>query len=91
MTLVMCCRCAKSWCDLDLTFVLAVVPLTFKIFPGFLGNISETIKCRKLIVARDIASGLVVCIIIFSSLINVVIYLLNCPVYLHIYIHFLSL
>ena len=25
------CRCAMSWCDLDLTFDLAVVPLTFKI------------------------------------------------------------
>ena len=26
------CRCAMSWCDLDLTFDLAVVTLTFKIF-----------------------------------------------------------
>ena len=41
-----------SWCDLDLTFDLAVVTLTFKFCPG---NISETIKCRKLIVGRDIA------------------------------------
>ena len=28
------CRCAKSWCDLDLTFDLAVVTLTFKILSG---------------------------------------------------------
>ena len=26
------CRCAMSWCDLDLTFELAVVTLTYKIF-----------------------------------------------------------
>ena len=45
------CRCAVSWCDLDLTFDLAVV----KFCPG---NISETVKCRKLIVGRDIALGL---------------------------------
>ena len=25
------CRCAVSWCDLDLSFDLAVVTLTFKI------------------------------------------------------------
>ena len=25
------CRCATSWCDLDLTFELAVVTLTYKI------------------------------------------------------------
>ena len=41
-----------SWCDLDLTFDLAVVTLTFKICPG---NISETVKWKKLIVGRDIA------------------------------------
>ena len=28
------CRCATSWCDLDLTFVLAVVTLTYKILSG---------------------------------------------------------
>ena len=43
-----------SWCNLDLTFDLAVVTLTFKI----LSNISETVKYRKLIVGRDIALGL---------------------------------
>ena len=33
-----------SWCDLDLTFDLAVVTLTYKIWA-----ISETVSCRKLI------------------------------------------
>ena len=37
--------CAMSWCDLDLTFDLTVVTLTY---------ISETVRCRKLIVGRDI-------------------------------------
>ena len=41
-----------SWCDLDLTFDLASVTLTFKIMSG---NISETVKCRKLILGRYIA------------------------------------
>ena len=32
-------RCAKSWCDLDLTFDLAVVTLSLKILYGlYLGN-----------------------------------------------------
>ena len=30
-TLVKECRCAMSWCDLELTFDLAVVTLTFKV------------------------------------------------------------
>ena len=33
-TLVRGCRCAISWCDLDLTFELAVVTLTCKILSG---------------------------------------------------------
>ena len=33
-TLVRGCRCATSWCDLDLTFDLAVVTLTYKMLPG---------------------------------------------------------
>ena len=38
-TLVRGCRCATSWCDLDLTFDLAVVTLTYKILSGlYLGN-----------------------------------------------------
>ena len=33
------CRCAMSWCDLDLTFDLAVITLTYKILYGLcLGN-----------------------------------------------------
>ena len=33
------CRCATSWSDLDLTFDLAVVTLTYKILSGLhLGN-----------------------------------------------------
>ena len=40
-----------SWCDLE----VALVTLTFRICPG---NISETVKCRKLIVGRDTAQGL---------------------------------
>ena len=38
-TLVRGCRCATSWCDLDLTFYLAIVTLTYKILSGlYLGN-----------------------------------------------------
>ena len=37
--LVRGCRCATSWSDLDLTFDLAVVTLTYKILSGlYLGN-----------------------------------------------------
>ena len=51
-TLVRGCRYATSWSDLDLTFNLAVVTLSYKIFcPGY---ISETIRCRKLMLGRDI-------------------------------------
>ena len=50
-TLVRYSRYALSWCDLDLTFDLAVVTLTYKILPG---NVSETVRCRKLILGRDI-------------------------------------
>ena len=45
------CRCAMSWCDLDLTFDLAVVTLTYKSCPGY---ISETISYMKLIFGVDI-------------------------------------
>ena len=38
-TLVRQCRFATSWCDLDLTFDLAIVILTYKILSGvYLGN-----------------------------------------------------
>ena len=46
------CRFATSWCDLDLISDLAV--LTFNICPGY---ISETVRCRKLILGRDIGYG----------------------------------
>ena len=37
--LVRGCRCATSWSDLDLTFDLAVVTLTYKMLSGlYLGN-----------------------------------------------------
>ena len=38
-TLVRGCKCATSWCDLDLIFDLAVMTLTFKILSSlFLRN-----------------------------------------------------
>ena len=48
-TLVRKCRCAMSWCDLDLTFDLAVVTLSLKILSGL-----YLVSCRKLILGRDI-------------------------------------
>ena len=47
------CRCATSWCDLDLTSDLARV--TLKSCPGY---ISETVWCRKLLRGRDIGWGM---------------------------------
>ena len=38
-TLVRGSRCVMSWCDLDLTFDLAIVTLTYKTLSGlYLGN-----------------------------------------------------
>ena len=45
-----------SWCYLHLTFDLAVVTLSLKIL---LGYISERVRCRKLILGRDIGWGVV--------------------------------
>ena len=42
---------ATSWYDLDLTFIIAIVTLIFKILGGY---ISETVRYRKLILGRDI-------------------------------------
>ena len=42
-----------SWCDLDLAFDL-VVTLTYK---SCLVYILETVRCRKLILGRDIGWG----------------------------------
>ena len=54
-TLVGVSRCATSWCDLDLTFVLAIVNLTYNTWSGlYLGNRK---RCRKLILVRDIGWG----------------------------------
>ena len=39
-----------SWCDLDLTFDLAVVTLTYKILSGLY---LRTVRCRKLILGKD--------------------------------------
>ena len=33
-TLVKGCTCAMSWCDLDLTFDLVIVTVSFKILSG---------------------------------------------------------
>ena len=38
-----------SWCDLDLTFELAVVTMTFKIFKEY---ISESVRCKRVILGR---------------------------------------
>ena len=51
------CRCKTSWCDLDLTFDLAIVTLTYNALSGLY---LETIRCRKLIFGRDIGQGLCV-------------------------------
>ena len=47
-----------SWCDLDLTFDLAVVTLTYKILSGLY---RVNVRCRKLKLGRDIVCGLKVC------------------------------
>ena len=44
-------RCVTSLCDLDLTFHLAIVTLTYKILYW---AISETVRCRKFILGGDI-------------------------------------
>ena len=47
-----------SWCDLDLKFDLTVVTLTYKSCQGY---ISDTVRCRKLILGKDIGWDLQVC------------------------------
>ena len=47
-----------SCCDLDLTFDLAVMTLTFK---SCLDYMSETVRCRKLILGKDICWELELC------------------------------
>ena len=41
-----------SWSDLDLTFDLTLVTFTYKSCPDY---ISEIVRCRKLILGRDIS------------------------------------
>ena len=48
-------RYATLQCDLDLSFDLAIVTLTFKILSVL--YISETVRCRKLTLGRDIGWG----------------------------------
>ena len=43
-TLVGGYRCVMSWCDLDLTFDIDIVTLTYKFCSGY---ISETRRCRS--------------------------------------------
>ena len=53
-TLVRGCRCATSWCHLDLTFDLAVVMLSLKILSGIY---HEIVRCWKLILGRVMVRG----------------------------------
>ena len=46
------CRCATSWCELDLTFDFAVVTLNYKILSGLYPV--RTIRYIKLILGRHI-------------------------------------
>ena len=39
------CRCATSWCDLDLTFDLVIETMSFKILSWFLNSV----RCRRLV------------------------------------------
>ena len=46
---------ATSLCELDLTFEIAIVTLSLKICPGYS---SETVRCRNLILDRNIGLGM---------------------------------
>ena len=43
-------RYATSWCDLDLTFDLVILTMSFKILSGLL----KLVRCRRLTLGRDI-------------------------------------
>ena len=50
------CRCATSWCDLDLTFDLAVVTLSLKILSGlYLGSVvnGKPVNCISFRLGRN--------------------------------------
>ena len=49
-TLVRGCRCAMSWCGLDLTFDHAVMTLTYKT----LSRLLNSVRYRRLTLGRDI-------------------------------------
>ena len=136
-TLVKGCRCATSWCYLDLTFDLAIVTLISKLLSGpylrickgyevdfYMNPWLESVGMLNHVVTFNLGSAEVcspaifetyfsyqndICIaetsaisidsytsidkcysfIIFSLLINAVIFLLNCDVFiLYFYIHF---
>ena len=50
-TLVRGCRFAALWCDLDLTFDLAIVTLNYKI----LSRVLNSVRYRRLTLNRDIS------------------------------------
>ena len=45
------CRCATSFCDLDLTFDLVIVTMSLK---SYLGHFLDSMRCRRLTLGRDI-------------------------------------
>ena len=52
-TLVGGCRCAALWCDLDLTFDLVILTMSFKILSGLLNSV----RCKRLTLGGDIGKG----------------------------------
>ena len=47
------CQCATSWCELNLTFDLVVVTMSFKILSGLL----NFVRCRRWKLGKDIGWG----------------------------------
>ena len=45
------CRCATSWCNLDLTFDLVIMTMSFK---SCLGYFLDSIRCRRWTLGKDI-------------------------------------
>ena len=50
-SLIGACRCAMSRCDLDLTFDLVVVTMSFEILSSYF---LDSVRCRSLTLGRDI-------------------------------------
>ena len=62
-------RCATSWFDLDLTFALAVVTLTYKVLSGlYLGTLAGGYKCAMSWFDLDLTFDLVVVTLTFKIL-----------------------